>query len=113
MTALPDFPAINAGSAQRGQPAAGEIGTNTGPTAAGNGADRHFIAINAAQLAGHTGTAAAMLADYRHTFPTVTGRDFGRSIAWARAQPPGPLSNEGIRQHVREHKQRTAAGAQL
>ena len=71
-------------------------------------ADRHFIAINAAQLAGHTGTAAAMLADYRHTFPTVTGTDFGRSIAWAKAQPPGPLSSVALRGHVAAHHARQA-----
>ena len=74
-------------------------------------------AINAAELAGHTGTAAALKEIYRRSaaasaqppasgpFPwaTVTGRDFGRSIAWAREQGPSALT-----QHIREQKQRIA-----
>jgi hypothetical protein len=30
-------------------------------------------------------------------FWTVTGRDFGRSIAWAKKQPPNPLNTAILR----------------
>jgi hypothetical protein len=45
--------------------------------------------INAASLAGfhHYARALRTLYDRRYGFRTVTGADFGRSLAWARRHP--------------------------
>lgn len=73
--------------------------------------ERLILAINAAELAGFTHYAQSLRALFQrlHGFSLVTGRDFGRSIAWAKAQPPGPLSNEALRAHVAAHHARQAS----
>jgi hypothetical protein len=56
------------------------------------------------------GPSLRAFAPSRETFrwSTVTGTDFGRSIAWAKAQPPGPLSSVALRGHVAAHHARQA-----
>lgn len=66
--------------------------------------------IESAQTGGFTHYAAALrhLYQRQYGFESVTGAHFRRSIAWAKAQPPGPLSSVALRGHVAAHHARQA-----